>query len=491
MVRIAGADELPLLPSRLPIYFSPEPPPLGAVIDRIALLYVPTWDAPAELSHYVGEPFYAALGSQLAENNLSGKQRRRLEAYRSQRDDARRKLRGQLGAEAWPSGPSTCEALEAEANELRRLLYAFVFDYNRHRTFRIASPQDDLPPGIRRMREYRVLRAAAYFLEGLSPAQRRLLLEYTIELNHPELGGERQGPQADPGAVVFFLPETARIPVPPDLPAAVRDKFTFFLRKKEGVKQEIAAEVIRLDGSSDWKRERGVRQLAERQAPIIAELEAEAESLRHALAPYLEPEKPSLPPETVKLATEYLARRQALQEELRGRLQAERRELLTYAPGLEQLRWDSTLPSGGYTIGNYDGPGMLAAPAVVNETIQQQQRPRLVAERMNSVTARFAKDMARETAAIEEKRRALFNAAAQALGIEAEGELSPAIVEHVQAELRKIALHSRRSLYADYHTAVLRPGLTPADRRLLFNSALENLALPLPPAVRRPVGRFE
>ena len=31
----------------------------------------------------------------------------------------------------------------------------------------------------------------------------------------------------------------------------------------------------------------------------------------------------------------------------------------------------------------------------------------------------------------------------------------------------------------------------PPERRLLFNAALENLKLPLPAAVRRPVGRFE
>ena len=34
--------------------------------------------------------------------------------------------------------------------------------------------------------------------------------------------------------------------------------------------------------------------------------------------------------------------------------------------------------------------------------------------------------------------------------------------------------------YRDYRDAVLAPGLSPAQRRLLFDAAVEQLALPLP-----------
>jgi hypothetical protein len=42
-----------------------------------------------------------------------------------------------------------------------------------------------------------------------------------------------------------------------------------------------------------------------------------------------------------------------------------------------------------------------------------------------------------------------------------------------------------------YLTATLRPGLSPADCRLLFNHALVALNLPLPAAIRRPVAAFD
>ena len=34
--------------------------------------------------------------------------------------------------------------------------------------------------------------------------------------------------------------------------------------------------------------------------------------------------------------------------------------------------------------------------------------------------------------------------------------------------------------YRDYQTAVFQPGLSPEQRRLLFDGALQKLALPLP-----------
>ena len=42
--------------------------------------------------------------------------------------------------------------------------------------------------------------------------------------------------------------------------------------------------------------------------------------------------------------------------------------------------------------------------------------------------------------------------------------------------------------YRDYQTAVLQPGLSPEQRRLLFEGALEKLALPLPGATLKIMG---
>jgi hypothetical protein len=40
--------------------------------------------------------------------------------------------------------------------------------------------------------------------------------------------------------------------------------------------------------------------------------------------------------------------------------------------------------------------------------------------------------------------------------------------------------------YDDYRTAVLQPGLSPEQRRLLFDTGIGELKIPLPPQQRRP-----
>lgn len=44
------------------------------------------------------------------------------------------------------------------------------------------------------------------------------------------------------------------------------------------------------------------------------------------------------------------------------------------------------------------------------------------------------------------------------------------------------------ALYRDYHDAVLAPGLSPEQRRLLFDGAIESLSLPLPGGAFQPGG---
>ena len=46
-------------------------------------------------------------------------------------------------------------------------------------------------------------------------------------------------------------------------------------------------------------------------------------------------------------------------------------------------------------------------------------------------------------------------------------------------------------LYRDYHTAVFEPGLSPAQRRLLFGAAIEQLDIPLPRAEMQPSRRAD
>src|ERR1041385_7412706 len=65
---------------RLPIFFPPNPPPLGQSILR----HPPAdsrFPAPPELSGYVSDFFYPALGTRLRTKSLNDKLRARLEQY--------------------------------------------------------------------------------------------------------------------------------------------------------------------------------------------------------------------------------------------------------------------------------------------------------------------------------------------------------------------------------------------------------------------------
>ncbi|MBI5770348.1 MAG: hypothetical protein HZA93_21410 [Verrucomicrobia bacterium] len=483
----------PLPPARLPIFYSPEPPALGAVVDRIAPLLVPSWNAPAELAPFVGEPFYTPLASRLAERNLSNSERRRLETYRTRRDEAVRELRSWLAAAtARPPEPGSGAALEPEAEALRLLLFSDESAWGRFRDYRVNFTSNEADAALMKWRQFQFLRAAASDEPGLSSAQRRLLAELIIELNGPGTVANLPVPRAKPRAVVFFFPETARVTIPPGLPPAFVAEFDRFLLRKHELKREIAAELLRQDGETDAKRKRALTVLAVRHEPLVAELEACAESIRAGLVPFQPPGAPSFSAAVLQLAARHRDRRQQLQAQFIARLQALRTELLSYAPGAEDLRWLWLGPQGTY-VASTQPFDFFAAPASVGETDQQVIRPKFVGDRIKAFADRFAADTAGEAAALESLRRELFAQAAFELGLVAtpDTELDPATAAQVAVELKKVEFRHRLGQSVDYETAVLRPGLHAANRRLLFNHAVVSLALPLPVAIRRPVGRFE
>ena len=493
MVRLRGPDDLPIPPARLPVFFPPEPPALGAAIDVIAPLYTPTWDAPIELRSFIGEPFYAILGTILAEENLSERQRRRLAQFTGLRRDALAHLRASLdSAAAASSGRPDAEKIETEAELLRSVLYSAELDWNRYRDFRIERKNELIAASLRGLREYKVLRAAAFFGEGLSPAQRRLLHEYVLELATRPPGAEFPEPRAAPGALVWFLPETSRLTIPPAASRALCEEFDEFLLRKHRLKSEIAEEVLRSDPLPESKRTRTLAALAKRHAPEITELEHRAESIRRALAGVPRAAHAALPPAIEAMAGKYRNDRAELQAELSRRLRALRQEKLSYKPDLERLTWDSIGMKNIY-IPASDPDVTVFAPSWVVETPQQIARPAAVSELLRLATDKFAHDTARETAALEASRKGLFLAVARELQLidSSTQLLSPTASQAVATRLQWLSVRQRETKFQDYETAMLRPGLSPADRRLLFKAALVSLDLPLPAAVRRPVGRYE
>src|SRR5690606_21252803 len=77
-----GSDGMPRVVDRLPVFFPPNPPPLGRNVAR----GVPPggrYPAPPELAEYVSDFFYPALGTRLATGQLPDRLREQLDAYRA------------------------------------------------------------------------------------------------------------------------------------------------------------------------------------------------------------------------------------------------------------------------------------------------------------------------------------------------------------------------------------------------------------------------
>lgn len=501
LLQLPDVNSLPTPPARLPIYFPPEPPAAGAGIDRIGPLLTPTWDAPPELAAYIGEPFYAPFGTLVAERALTSKQRKRIDEFFAKRRQLREALHAR-GAAAEdlsnPAEPSFEQAealakLEAEADDLRRVFCKNDVGWGSYRTWAAGQSEPDDTPLRTRTREYQVLRAAPYYTEGLSPAQRRLLRELSFELAPLAFNtADLRTPPPAPGAIVFFLPETARVRLPVVLTTNLTTTLDAFLHEKTALKKEIATEVIRLDSRSLSKRTRALQALAQKHAPRLAALEQQAEEIRRLLAALPPaPPAPTLPPAAVALTHDYQRARQSLHDELIARLKMARRGILTYEPGCEVMMWSANFSSGAYVL----MPTRNLSPlgAVINERPPQRQRSATATARIKAVMDHFTADTAARQQALDAQRAQLIVAMLHAMGFarDMDEKIPPDVLRQVAEALRALQFQDPLPAFADYETAVLRPGLSPAQRRLLLNQACENLALPLPAAVRRPVWIFE
>lgn len=498
-VQLPGPSSLPTPPARNPIFYPPDPPAPGTAIDRVTPLEAPGWDAPADLQPHVGEIFYTALATQLAEQELSGSQRKAVDRYRTARQEAVTTLRARLATTPAPS-PSAppdftakLSALEDEAEKIRASLFDEEFAWGLRRDWGVGPNGTRQSSPQRLAREYAVLRAAVSDFDGLSLAQRQLLREISAPrsaaLRPPaELGATR----AAPGAVVFFLPAGAQIRLPAPLGAGLADDFNAFFAAKHALQRELVAAVLVNDGESRSTRRKQLSALATRQAPLFTALETQAEALRVQLAALPAADSsPALPADVVQLSREFHNIRSALREKLRKTLLAARTALGSYVPGSEQLYWATNFSPGALVDTNTNRPANLAG--YLTQTREQETRPVERRTKLTQITARWNEETAPQQKTLEDKRRAALFAAARAL----DPRLNPA--EPIPAELAARAadalraedLRTRLPLYADYETATRRPGLTPTERRLLFNAALVDLALPLPTGIRRPVSHYE
>jgi hypothetical protein len=462
-----------------PIYFPPSPPAIGEPIPaNTSRGSLAKFAPPSVLASYVYEPFYAPLSPLLFTENLDRRRREKLDGYRAARAAALEALRTKLdslqnaepaarrqalAAFASEQGPALA-ALEATAEELRDNFVNGGFfqsgsDWNNTRQWRLG----DNTRWESTTDEIKVMTGAAFFQDGLSPAQRRLLRELAMELTD-----SLQAPGADisldaPGPFFYFAPEMARIRLPLDLPAELAAKIAAYQEQKAALKAELRDVLYKQDRTLfDYKRVAALSALAEQQAARLAALEQLAEEIREGLAPLPNPASPPalpLPRELSTRITTYLAQKSEWQRVMLARLESLRADF-------PEDRVEYIRQGGGLSI-----------QIVANRRSNAETNTKRAA--VQATLAAFNAEQNQRYAALSRDKETLRLDVLKAVT----GALGAASNKSIDQLLRQFAYafgqQERWERYHDYEIATLQPGLSAAQRRLLFGAAMEKLDLPL------------
>lgn len=485
---------VPPKPSFRVTFFPPTPPTYGAPIADGETS--PTFNGlrvvtPETLPDFVNENFYPALGTRLAEASLLGNFPARLDAYLANRTALIDELKEQLHlAEA--ADPATSErdlrafaasqtprivALEQEAELIRDNLVRGAFlqpsaDWNEVRGWRLGA----LParnPALAASAEFQVIRAAAFFSKGFSTGQRDLLREIAMALREklPVSRGRAAPSLPGPGDpfAMFFSPETSRLRLPPKLPPELSAKIGGYNHDKDELKTELHDAVVAQDQASAAKRTRNFAALAESQAPRLTALAERAEEIRRGLAALPKPPppaaQPDLPPDFLDQLNAYRRDKLALDAEHRARISQVSRTPF---------------------IGSPDQP--------IVERIRQSLSARR--DTMKQAEADFQQENADRYAELKQRtarmRQRLDTIAAAridpATGQPMDAAAFMRVFNAAEQQFEKIG--RKEAIYHDYKIAMLLPGLSPEQRRLLFGATLVGLAQPLPAGERLPGARF-
>jgi hypothetical protein len=419
----AAAVRLLFLPPELPVMESPVP--LRNPLDN----GVPP---PAELAADVGDLFYPQLASRLAGAELSRAARLKLDAYWKLKQSLLDELEAAIAAArelqsgARRAALADCAARQAvRLQELEATAEQIRLELGPRPDGRAKPPEQPSAAGPVAEPDPLLLRIAAFYADGLSPSQRRLLLAMAAELRF-------HGDPTSTGSVFYFSPEGAALRLPANLPPKLAKAVADYAEARRALAAGLLAELERpVDNPAQWQ------DLAIRQAPAFTALEIQAEEIRVAMHEIGAFDGtlavPAFPAElNVRLAA-YNSRKQSLLLEISASLSS-------------TVRAAATPVSGG-----------IAVPVSAFTLAQQTALTELNLER----------DAIR--AALVEYRRSSGSA-----------QDHKSIDDLLQDFERGRQAQELREEYAGYRTAVLEPGLAPAQRRLLLDGAFQHLALPLP-----------
>lgn len=460
-------------------FFPPAPPVFGAPIPQ-NLGYRPHWidsrplTAPDGLAIHVAEPFYPALSTRLFNLKLNGKIEARLHAFREARQRETNLLLDRLlNAE---SGPDLADvaalrvlaaeqtprlaALEQEAEKLRADLIGgilfFNTDWSAGRRWRL-DPKKDFSNAYDAEARFQVVRATAYYQAGLLPAQRGLLTELAIELRHEARKARGQPGNRGDSDAIFFSPETARFRLPASVTPELRERLAAYNGRKAALKRALLDTVVAQDDAGSAARTAAFEALADRQWPEIVAIEALADDIRTELAQRFAPTPPPAPPwvpqELFKAIHSYNADRDVYFTEMKA-----------FA--------DSAA-------------GRVLPPESDSGDAERQFQARQ-AEARRAASIAYQRETAEEFGKLEARYRAIR----ESLAVLAQNQIDrktgkplsgDTLLRAHSASMAEFDAFGRESvIYAHYRIAMLQPGLSPEQRRLLFGYALAGLAQPLP-----------
>jgi len=452
------------------IYFPPIPPPLEIPVQpapEVAEMSL----APDALRTYVSEPFYAPLSTFISPmvvgfqggEALTEKENDELRRYRRAREELLAELRDTVAglhhasparrllefeALAKRQTPRIAE-LERAAEALRAVI-AKKSDWSELRQWRL-NPDYESSPRAARIIDLQVIRGAAYYAEGLLPAQRRLLREIAIEIE--EMIDDRRHAGANRRSTLFFQPETSRIPWPRGLPIALDVKLEMLDELKTALKQELMSAVFKTDG--DLMQVRSFRKLAEAQEERLVQMESLADDVRREMSSGSDYTRSTPPTPLPRAVLERIERFHEADREL-GRRTGESLE--------DAASNGQPLPPRSREL--------LRADWVQQWTVRLQQRGRPVSDEDKAAMRAHIAELDAIHAQLQLVLGRDFS--------EVEGAKPDLFLDRLIREQKKAS-----AMY-EYDVACLEPGLSPEQRRLLFSGAIERMELPLPRAGQQP-----
>ncbi len=466
------------------VFFPPVPPALGRPVNRVPAPSDGRPAAPRELAPYVNEIFYPMLAARYSTRSLKDPQRRQLDAYRANKLALQRELTAELqrlqGAEPAARAAALAQLaraqaprltqLENDAEALRRELYLSEHTWGAVREWRLG---DRDRRGFSPIEIAHVMRSYAFFQHGLLPAQRRLLREIAMELL---LAAEDQEKATANQPHVFFPPEPARVSFPDDIPAEAARLLAEFQTRKSTLKKELYDAIYRHDGELlGFLKGNTIGALVTKQSARLEQLEKLAEDVRRAL-PTGASARPAAPPTRSPLPAalqERLALLLATYAEAQKAAVEKIDAILAAAAGLplqSSIRFDA------------DGLKFVVVP-----TRMAGRQPEVL-RRIEGVRAEIsavAEDYGRKLAELLNERTAIREEAGRQLGVADATKLEATMMTAVRSSVEQQSLAS----YDEYRLAVFEPGLSPAQRRILFDRVMEQFDLPLPRGELQPVRR--